>query len=84
MATVDTSEIKLALRLVYADDSKETITINNISPTNGVNPNLKGIIMQFNENRGGALATKMKSKNGFNWIGIDKATATKTQRTYIF
>lgn len=84
MATTDSNEMKLALRVVFADDSKETITINNINPTEGVNPNIKNIVMEFNNNRGGTLSTKMKSKNGFNWVGIDKVTATKTQRTYIF
>ena len=75
---------KLALRNVFADDTVETITINNIDPTTGVNPNIKNIIKTFNANQGGELSTKMKSKNGFNWIGIDKATITTTDRVYIF
>ena len=75
---------KLAIRAVFADDSKSTITIDNINPQTGVNPQIKSLIMNFNAERGGTLASKMKSKNGFNWIGIDKATAVQTRRTYIF
>lgn len=83
MAT-QADETKLSLRLVFADDSKETLTINNINPEIGVNPQIKSIIKNFNAQRGGELSSKMKSKNGFNWIGIDKATAIQTRRTYIF
>lgn len=75
---------KLSLKCVYADDTVETITINNLNPTEGVNPNIKNILKNFNANQGGALATKMKSKNGFNWIGIKAATITTTNRQYIF
>lgn len=75
---------KLAIRAVFADDSKSTITIDNINPQTGVNPQLKSLIMNFNTERGGTLAGKMKSKNGFNWIGIDSATYTVTNRQYIF
>lgn len=75
---------RLAIRAVFADDTKQTITIDNINPSVGVNPQLKEIIADFNANSGGALATKMKSKSGANWVGIDKATVTETERTYIF
>lgn len=75
---------KLAIRCVFADETKQTITLNNINPQNGVNTNIRSIIMNFNNNQGGTLAGKMKSKNGFNWIKIDKATYTVTDRTYIF
>lgn len=75
---------KLAIRAVFADDSKATITIDNINPQTGVNPQIKNIIINFNTERGGTLADKMKSKNGFSWIGIDSATYTVTNRQYIF
>ena len=75
---------KLTVRCVFADETKQTITIDNINPQKGVNTNIRQIIMDFNNNQGGALATKMKSKNGFNWIGIDRANFTVTDRTYIF
>lgn len=83
MAT-QADEMKLSIRAVFADDTKETITINNINPQVGVNPNMVTLIMNFNANKGGTLSSKMKSKNGANWIGIDKATTIETRRTYIF
>lgn len=75
---------KLTLRVVFADETKTSINIDNINPTAGVNPNIKNIIKEFNTAKGGDLATKMKSKNGFNWIGIDRAYYTVTNRQYIF
>lgn len=75
---------RLAIRVVFADDTKNTITIDNINPEVGVNPNLDTIIKNFNAESGGELSTKMKSKTGANWIKIDKATVTETERTYIF
>ena len=75
---------KLALKCVYADDTTETITIDNKNQEVGINPDNKQIIRNFNAQSGGALATKMKSKNGFNWIGIKEATVTTTNRQYIF
>lgn len=83
MAT-QADEMKLSIRAVFADDTKETITINNINPQVGINPNMVTLIMNFNANKGGTLSTKMKSKNGANWIGIDKATTVQTRRNYIF
>lgn len=78
------SSQRLTIRNVFADDTKITITVDNINPQVGVNPNLKQIIADFNAQSGGTLTTKMKSKNGANWIGIDKATVTETERNYIF
>lgn len=75
---------KLSLRCVFADESTATITIDNINPTVGVNPQLKTIIRTFNRNKGGELSTKMKNKNGFDWIGINRAVFTTTDRQYIF
>jgi len=75
---------KLAVRCVFADDTKQTINIDNINPQHGVNTNIRSIIMNFNDMQGGTLTSKMKSKNGANWIGIDKASYTVTDRTYIF
>lgn len=75
---------KLAIRCVFADETKQTITIDKINPASGVNTNIRQIIMQFNDAAGGTLASKMKSKNGFNWVGIDKAVYTVTDRNYIF
>lgn len=75
---------KLAIRNVFADDTKITITIDGILKSNLSIPNIKAKIKAFNEANGGNLTTKMKSANGFNWIGIDKVTITTTNRTYIF
>lgn len=75
---------KLTIRNVFADSTKQTLTIDNINPSVGVNPNIRAIIMNFNNQSAGTLADKMKSKSGANWIGIDKAVYTETERTYIF
>lgn len=77
---------KLAIRCVFADDTKTTITIDNINPGQGGADvsYIKRIVDGFNAEQGGELSTKMKSKNGFNWIGIDSAVITHTERTYIF
>lgn len=75
---------KLSIRVVFADDTKNTFNIDNINPSVGVNPNLKQIIEEFNANNGGELSSKMKSKNGANWIKIDSAYYTETEREYIF
>lgn len=75
---------KLTIRNVFADDTKVTITIDNINPSAGVNPNIRQIIRNFNENGGGTLSTKMRSKSGAAWIGIDRAVITTTDRQYIF
>lgn len=78
---------KFTVKALFADDSTTTITIDNIKPSS-VTPqlisNARQTIMNFNANSGGALSTKMKSKNGFNWIGIKAFTITTIDRTYIF
>lgn len=76
--------MKLSLRCVFADDTTQTITIDGIDPTKGVAADLKTRIMEFNAAKGGTLSSKMKSKNGFNWIGINRAVTTTTDRNYIF
>lgn len=75
---------KLAVRNVFTDDTKVTITIDNLRRNNVSITNIKNKVQAFNNAEGGTLATKMKSKNGANWIGIDKVTLTTTERTYIF
>lgn len=75
---------KLSIRVVFADDTKNTFNIDNINPSVGVNPNLTQIIEEFNANNGGELSSKMKSKNGANWIKIDSVYYTETEREYIF
>lgn len=75
---------KLTLRCVFADDTTQTFTIDNINPNVGIASDAKQKIMAFNNAQGGTLSSKLKSKNGFNWVMIDKATVTTTERTYIF
>lgn len=76
--------MKLSVRCVFADDTTQTITIDGINPNTGVAADIKSRVINFNDQKGGTLATKMKSKNGFNWIGINRVTTTTTDRTYIF
>lgn len=78
------AETKLAIRNVFADETKATLTINRIRKENISADSIRAKIKNFNEQKGGDLASKMKSKNGFNWIGIDRATITTTNRNYIF
>lgn len=75
---------KLTIRNVFADDSTLTVTVNNINPEVGINPRAKFIVQDFNDSKGGSLTTKLKSKTGANWVGIDKMTVTTTDRQYIF
>lgn len=76
---------KLSIRCVFADETKTTINVDNINPQTGINiETVRQTIKNFNNSKGGNLAPKMKSKNGFNWIGIDQATYTVTDREYIF
>lgn len=75
---------KLAVRAVFADETKTTITINNLHRDNLAPAQIRRKVMDFNDAKGGSLTTKLKSKNGYNWIGIDKVTITTTDRTYIF
>ena len=78
---------KFTIKALFADDSTTTITVDDINPatvTSQLINAARQTIMNFNANSGGTLATQMKSKNGFNWIGIKAFTITKTDRTYIF
>ncbi len=81
------SGTKFTIKAVFADDSTSTINIEDIDPesvTSQLISSARQRIMQFNANGGGELSTKMKSKNGFNWIGIKSFTITTTTRNYIF
>lgn len=72
---------------LFADDSTAKITIDNVNPANITNTQIEVIrnkAMQFNAQQGGTLATKMKSKNGFNWIGIKKVQVVITDKTVLF
>lgn len=78
---------KFSLQAVFADETTSTFTVNDIDPqsvTSQLINNARQTIMNFNANKGGALASKMKSKNGFNWIGIKSFNVITTERTYIF
>lgn len=79
-----TATMKLNLKVLFADETSSTITIDNINPSVGVNPNIRAIIRQFNDSEGGTLTSKLKSKNGANWIKITKAESVVTNRDYIF
>ena len=78
---------KFTIKALFADDSTTTITIDDINPatvTSQLISNARQTIMNFNAQSGGALASKMKSKNGFNWIGIKSFNIVTTDRIYIF
>lgn len=75
---------KLAVRNVFADDTKITITIDNLRKQNVNIENIRTKVKAFNAAQGGTLSNKMVSKNGAAWVMIDKVTLTTTDRTYIF
>lgn len=78
---------RLEFTNVFADNDTAKITIDNIRPQNldGTQiENIRARIIAFNNANGGELATKMKSKNGFNWIGIKKVQIVTTDKTIIF
>lgn len=80
MATV----ARIETTCIFGDNETKKITIDNIRPENINISNIKTTIINFNNNSGGALATKMKSKNGFNWTGIKKAQVVYTDKTVLF
>lgn len=79
---------RLEVTPVFADDTSVKITIDNIKPENissGTQiENIRSRVMQFNAQQGGDLATKMKSKNGFNWVAIKKVQIVTTNKQVIF
>lgn len=72
---------------VFADDTTAKITIDNIKPEN-LNQtqieNIRSQVMQFNARQGGELSSKMKSKNGFNWVAIKKVQIVTVDKEVIF
>lgn len=78
---------KIEFTNLFADDSTLKISVDNIRPENLGNSQVETIktrVQQFNSEQGGELAPKMKSKNGFNWIGIKAVRIVTTDKTYIF
>lgn len=78
---------RLEVTNVFADDSTAKVTIDNIKPENMSGSQIEVIrsqVMTFNNNNGGTLATKMKSKNGFNWVGIKKVQIVTIDKTVLF
>lgn len=72
---------------VFADDTTAKVTIDNINPANLTGTQIENIRSQvkaFNAAQGGTLATKMKSKNGFNWVAIKKVQIVTTNKVIIF
>lgn len=77
---------KLEVTNVFADDSTLKVTMTDIKPEN-INTRIGAIrsqVVNFNNNRGGTLTTKMKSKNGFNWVGIKRVRIITTDTDVIF
>lgn len=80
-------ESRLEITNVFADNETAKITIDNIRPENldGTQiENIRSRVTAFNNANGGTLSTKMKSKNGFNWIGIKKVQIVTTDKSVIF
>lgn len=78
---------KIDFTPVFEDETTAKITLDNIDPatmTPTAIENIRTTVQNFNNTQGGTLTTKMKSKNGFNWIGIKAVTITTTDKTVIF
>lgn len=79
---------KLTVTNLFADESTLKITVDNIKPENITSgaqiEAIRARCKQFNAEEGGTLSTKMKSKNGFNWIGIKAVEIITTDKTVIF
>lgn len=78
---------KLEITNVFADNDTAKIVVDNINPSTLDGTQIEHIrsqIIAFNTAQGGELATKMKSKNGFNWTGIKKAQIVITDKTVLF
>lgn len=79
---------KLVVTNLFADESTLKITVDNIKPENiksGAQiESIRQKVKAFNAEAGGTLSTKMKSKNGFNWIGIKAVQIVTSSKTVIF
>ena len=79
---------KLVVTNLFADESTLKITVDNIKPENiKSGAQIEAIrqkVKNFNAEAGGSLSTKMKSKNGFNWIGIKAVQIVTSSKTVIF
>lgn len=78
---------RLEITNVFADNDTAKITIDNIKPENLDSTQIETIrarVIAFNNANGGTLSTKMKSKNGYNWIGIKKVQIVTTDKTVLF
>ena len=78
---------RLEITNVFADNDTAKITIDNIKPENMNGAQMEIVrarVIAFNNANGGTLSTKMKSKNGFNWIGIKKVQIVTTDKTVLF
>lgn len=79
---------RLIVTNLFADESTLKITVDNIKPENiksGAQIEaIRAKVKAFNNTQGGELATKMKSKNGFNWVGIKAVQIVTTDKTVIF
>lgn len=79
---------KLIVTNLFADDSTLKITVDNIKPENITSgaqiEAIRARCKAFNEAQGGTLSTKMKSKNGFNWVGIKAVQIVTSDKVVIF
>lgn len=78
---------KIDFTNVFDDETSAKLTIDNIDPATITPTTVENIRTQcrnFNNAQGGALASKMSSKNGFAWVGIKAVTITTTDKTVVF
>lgn len=83
MSAVSTLEVTA----LFEDATTAKIAINKINPETMTTEQIEKVredCMAFNRANGGDLATKMKSKNGTNWIGIKQVKLTTTDKNILW
>ena len=68
---------------VFEDDTKNTLTINNVNADNVNTENIKNRVKSFNADNSG-YRQLMTSKYGNYWQGISKVVVQTTERTYLY
>lgn len=78
---------KLEVTTLFEDGTTAKIVMDRINPSTMTNEQIEIIrnsCVNFNNASGGTLATKMKSKNGTNWIGIKRVRLVTTSKEVLW
>lgn len=78
---------KLEVTTLFEDATTAKIVLDRINPATMTSEQIEKIresCMAFNRANGGELASKMKSKNGTDWIGIKQVKLTTTNKDILW